>query len=860
LLKYYIRIFCHSQPGREDYRIEERLTNLISQEGKAKDALDYLLSEFDSVTDIISNCSISDILLALVSTIKSIISQLPVSTTCLFITKMLEFLLSSSKIWRQISAPAMILADFVNCGEAQRQFAAENNWVQTFLTFIETIYQDQKSSVFLQNVDLTAIFVILQALSGHPGAESMTSLVTFSSSILQSRHHCRDFVQLVFRLCDLEFVNAKTLATSLLSAFKPTPENSLLDILAPAISATTNEEQADAIIQAILTTKKVSLHVIVHGLNDFIKTGNQSIRRFFLTYPNATLIKLMTRQEDPVRMAAEGIFVALFCDVRPPSGLCGTSSASPVVYSGLTDTTRKEMTKLLSVMFEFLKNSVIPQPAQFYATTCRGPFVPEHACLLNGFLRIISWFISALEVASLEYFEILKGVFNALVPLDCPVDWHLGFIAECYSHFPRSLAQPEVLPAFRQIFRRAEVVELSQTARVFCSLWPLIWNCDDSIRFSMIQEPTFLIVLAAVVCSGASGAAEIRMWLVSYFLSLIEEHEFVTKLLVDLYQFRTEHIMQGSFEVFEPLFLRVLPRLPLTTVAAIVLWVFSAVGSKSSQHKFKGSIDEMVGILKFSQTLLTFLPAMTLELDESAIDCKEIVESLVRSKDPTFRTRYIEWVSFWDAKLSTLHSRVMIAFEVSFSDTLGRRPWRIAPEWAAFEVRGSCDFAKLREIMAVTRAESERATMQLFEQFVKFIEQGNQKVVEFAVSVAIESFHNETIIAPPVISFFTYGIQSMDPDNVVWLYLTIVEGIGELQSEDEKFMAYKAAFIAGLRPDVKKTLLELFPIQDDNIIQSVLLGQKESRPRVTEPSDSDSDSDGPGGALFEQGKDFDTVD
>jgi hypothetical protein len=119
LLKYYFRIFCHSQPDREDYVIKERLIHLISEEGKAKEAFDYLLDEFDSVIAIISICSINDILLSLVSIIKSIVWQLPISTTCSFITKVLDFLLSSSEFWRQISAPAMILADFVNCGEAQ---------------------------------------------------------------------------------------------------------------------------------------------------------------------------------------------------------------------------------------------------------------------------------------------------------------------------------------------------------------------------------------------------------------------------------------------------------------------------------------------------------------------------------------------------------------------------------------------------------------------------------------------------------------------------------------------------------------------------------------------------------------------
>jgi hypothetical protein len=125
--------------------------------------------------------------------------------------------------------------------------------------------------------------------------------------------------------------------------------------------------------------------------------------------------------------------------------------------------------------------------------------------------------------------------------------------------------------------------------------------------------------------------------------------------------------------------------------------------------------------------------------------------------------------------------------------------------------------------------------------------------------VAIESFPRETIVAPSVISFFTCGIQNMDPDNVVCLYLTVVEGIGELQSED-RLMSLKAAFIAGLRPDVKETLVELFPIQVGDVMDNVLFGQKGIRTSVTEPSESDSESDGADDALFEQVKDFDNVD
>jgi hypothetical protein len=51
----------HSQPDRENYKIEGRLTNLIVKEGKAEDAVDFLLIEFDSITDIISNCGLRDI-------------------------------------------------------------------------------------------------------------------------------------------------------------------------------------------------------------------------------------------------------------------------------------------------------------------------------------------------------------------------------------------------------------------------------------------------------------------------------------------------------------------------------------------------------------------------------------------------------------------------------------------------------------------------------------------------------------------------------------------------------------------------------------------------------------------------------
>jgi hypothetical protein len=60
----------------------------------------------------------------------------------------------------------------------------------------------------------------------------------------------------------------------------------------------------------------------------------------------------------------------------------------------------------------------------------------------------------------------------------------------------------------------------------------------------------------------------------------------------------------------------------------------------------------------------------------------------------------------------------------------------------------------------------------------------------------------------------------MDGDSVFPLYISLIEGIGELHPGEEKFQSIKACMIIQAKPDLRETLLGLFPIRDRSILDA----------------------------------------
>jgi hypothetical protein len=194
LFRYFIFVSCHSSDHIRADQVAARLGNILS--GKYLQVFQFIQENLFSVLDIFKHCYQTDILDCLVIVLNNILINVSLDSFVTFMPLLITFLLTLTSKWKQIPSVARLLFLFVSESSSRRLFA-----------FIQTLYNEHKSSTFLQSIDLTYLFQVRPELANRLNVKQIHPIERFGPLILQSLHHIWVYISLLFTLSDLGTLN-----------------------------------------------------------------------------------------------------------------------------------------------------------------------------------------------------------------------------------------------------------------------------------------------------------------------------------------------------------------------------------------------------------------------------------------------------------------------------------------------------------------------------------------------------------------------------------------------------------------------------------------------------------------------------
>jgi hypothetical protein len=634
----------------------------------------------------------------------------------------------------------------------------------------------------------------------------------------------------MFHLCDLKYFAINEVVPVLIGSVKTTSDNGFIDILVPAMSATKNEEQARIIVSNVFMLTNVPVIQIVRRLSNLIKGGNLAIRRFLLNYPAVSLFQLLINHDSGSREAGELLLMSIFSE----------------------NATSQEMEDFLEIMMRHLER-VSSNPRVFYVDKL---FVPgtafsEHNFLLLRFLKIIVWFLQNLQSNNIKYFNVLINLFDSFSEISITLDAHLGCLAEAFSFFPIELIENRAIPIFSRIFANSNLIlDDHPIAEVFVNVWKFLKRFELSIWKQIILDRQFPIVFAAI----ASSQLPILESAKRFFLDLLNSE---TSILIAAFDRSFDRILSVSFIDFAPLFLKIVSVAPHRLIIKIILWIFLFIGNCCTTELFQNEkVSRLLQILQFGLQIVHQI--RDIEFNCVDVDPANLVDPFVSVSNIDFQNLYCSWIQYWVKAIPQLHDLIFEQFESNFNSDkfLGTQlgigiydlkfgRCRLVDRWLLFEMNTRFDIEKIVWIVNIVRRKSKAALKTVFKIFEEEIERNvNDRIIELAIQLTVTSFHEGFVNELGSGSFYRFGIGYMDADQLIGVFLNVIEGITELETSNERDIVYRVSFMVSLRPELRDFFIELFPIQKEDVIKEVFFERPGNPiPHVSEPS-SDSDDTG----------------
>jgi hypothetical protein len=256
----------------------------------------------------------------------------------------------------------------------------------------------------------------------------------------------------------------------------------------------------------------------------------------------------------------------------------------------------------------------------------------------------------------------------------------------------------------------------------------------------------------------------------------------VDDIIVSLFQGPPENILPKFVGYF----------LSHSTAFHIVRWVFRECTLRSTPV--------VVQVLEAGNLVWRYAD---IDVDALKLDYRQIVETFPHFGDD----RYRSWVYLWARKSQSFRKGILANFKLVRT---------AAVEWAKFVLDDALH--GIFEVYETLKQSNVHGLKAVFHWLAGKLE--DERIIEVSELLAANFFVDESLDTESSAKVFSTGLSVMDGDSVFDLYLSLIEGIGELHTGEEKLNAIKACLIIEAKPDMREALLKLFPSQDTSILDA----------------------------------------
>jgi hypothetical protein len=484
VLMYFVNVFCHS--GLAIYAESMKSTLNSFLEGNRDKIVQYFSCHFDSVKNVLVQCGSTEIMSLLTDFLIQAFRDQDVFN---FVQKVLEILpIAFNTSWRQIIWINKLLSSWISQKPDNVKTALAANWFSDLADFVQVVYGEPRSSMILQNLDLSDLFRILTKLAAEMADPSSSAgFLPLASQIVQSKHHSREFSHFLVALHNNKAIDIEVLVNSLSQGKADSEEGryvAIMSLLRSLDDPVVVKQLLNMVYQKRVTkTDSRGIEPFVSKLSIWQSDETLGIDAFLLRFPRETLLEYLIDDRTSVRASALRLGQAIFRDVP--------LSVKEPLSSHVPEPTILAIKSLCATQLEHMQTL---KPAQF-GDIIHKSLTEREPGRFHHYLKYFQWLIRCLGYFEPNVFQAVIDFYNRLVK----GKYDIAEAAICVSlmgKFP--LFEPLFQRCFNDIFSdfREESAFIIPVFQKFSHY--LFHGSIESFHF-LLEHPAMSIILEQMV-------------------------------------------------------------------------------------------------------------------------------------------------------------------------------------------------------------------------------------------------------------------------------------------------------------------------------------------------------------------------
>lgn len=257
--KYYLRIFLHSKMEDKVPMAEGRLLHYIDTYPDM--IAQIFIDDKENINKIMTVCTTKPFTSSLTKLLKNIIEKSNPSQSFEIVSNMINCLAQSTTIWHSVPNICDVILHYIEKFDC-KQISDNEHLVNSIIFAVNDIFSEERSNVFIQNVDASKLFEIIRRLATVNTTEGMVKLKSLYGRVSLSKLHTNAFQSMLNII------------------MKNDSFSNVLDSLSPLTS--------DVEIENFLDTH-ANVAIVFEQICKYLSENDSVAKQIFLNHPNPFL-------------------------------------------------------------------------------------------------------------------------------------------------------------------------------------------------------------------------------------------------------------------------------------------------------------------------------------------------------------------------------------------------------------------------------------------------------------------------------------------------------------------------------------------------------------------------------------------
>jgi len=453
---FFFNVFCHSSITEKTDIVQTTFLSYLHNDEYIHPFVEYINLHFDSVQQIFNDCSIPEIVSVFQNVMSYVVEQGDIEDSYNFVIKLFEILKKLITVWRQIPMCSCIIYHFI---KKNPKFSIQKGLDNSILNVLNLIYGSQRSSMYLQNVNLSFLVQSLQSMSENACSLDLSYILSQSQSIMASSEHSFIFIEYMRLLTDKKIIDFVSFLSIVLNSRKESDKDTATELVASSLMKAQDSDQINNIFD-VIQSKKFSLLEIARLIYSYLRSDEANTRKCLIRFHKEILLKLLTTKENQTNIIAEHIVYRLFKYLPKSKDVPKKNIMTPNTMSSRKSCEKKsefyacdfnDALDIQNCIVNYL-SGFQSKIALFYQDNRQKNFIYEQDYIYASILRVILFFITYSNSYSQELLSQISMIYEFFSNEIITNDKHRTICLTIIFAFPPSYVSNQVLNLFNHTF------------------------------------------------------------------------------------------------------------------------------------------------------------------------------------------------------------------------------------------------------------------------------------------------------------------------------------------------------------------------------------------------------------------------